>query len=80
MATLFRLSRSVRTLQGPRDAKGAKSAKDDPISGDVVCAPHIGIVAFLTKAGSDGSALLLYHSTFIGDGLGGAHIADELFH
>lgn len=30
------------------------------------------------EAGSDGRALLLHHGSFVGDGFGGAHIADEL--
>lgn len=42
--------------------------------------PHARVVALLPKAGPDGGALLLDDSTFVGDGLGSAHITDELLH
>ena len=36
------------------------------------------IVALLSEAGANGSALLLDDGSLIGDGLCGAHVADEL--
>jgi hypothetical protein len=37
-------------------------------------------VALLAERGSYGGALLLHHRALVGDGLGGAHIADELLY
>ena len=42
--------------------------------------PQIRIMALLPKTGANGSALLLHDRSLVGDRLGGAHIADELFH
>lgn len=37
-------------------------------------------MALFPKARSYGRALLLHHGSFVGDGFGGAHIADELLY
>lgn len=38
------------------------------------------VVGFFSEAGSNGGTLLLDDSSFVGDGLGCAHIADKLFY
>ena len=40
--------------------------------------PYVGVVAVLPETGPDGCTLFLHHRSFVGDGLGGPHIADEL--
>jgi hypothetical protein len=38
------------------------------------------VVGFFSEAGSNGGTLLLDDSSFVGDGLSCAHIADKLFY
>lgn len=40
--------------------------------------PHVGVVALLPEAGANGGALLLDNGALVGDGLCGAHVANEL--
>ena len=40
--------------------------------------PDAGVVALLPEARAYGGALLLHDGALVGDGLGGAHVADEL--
>jgi len=41
-------------------------------------APHIRVVALLTKAGANGGTFLLHDGPLVGNGLSGPHVADEL--
>lgn len=42
-------------------------------------APNVVVVAILSEAGTNRSALLLDDGSLVGNGLGGPHVADELF-
>lgn len=41
--------------------------------------PYVVITALLSKAGSYGCALLLYHGALVGDGFGRSNITNKLF-
>lgn len=43
-----------------------------------VCVPNIVITALFSEAGTDIGTLFLNNGTFVGDGLGGSNVADEL--
>jgi hypothetical protein len=42
--------------------------------------PHVGIVALFPKAGANSSALLLHHSSLVGNRFRSSHIPNELLH